>query len=77
MIVEVTVTGGETLDLGTPSVLFEAPGVVWTSPVRAYDITPDGDLVMIKFSEPAEPVTQIEVVLKWFDELKRLVPTEP
>ena len=41
-----------------------------------YDITPDGDrFIMIKPDEESEP-TQINVVLNWFEELKRLVPPE-
>ncbi len=41
-----------------------------------YDISPDGDrFIMIKPDEESEP-TQINVVLNWFEELKRLVPTE-
>ncbi len=41
-----------------------------------YDITPDGDrFIMIKPDEESEP-TQINVVLNWGEELKRLVPTK-
>jgi serine/threonine protein kinase len=40
-----------------------------------YDITPDGQrFIMIKREEGLEP-TQINVVLNWSEELKRLVPT--
>jgi hypothetical protein len=39
-----------------------------------YDITPDGErFIMIKLEEGSEP-TQINVVLNWFEELKRRVP---
>jgi len=41
-----------------------------------YDITPEGDrFIMIKPDEESEP-TQINVVLNWFEELKRRVPAE-
>ncbi len=41
-----------------------------------YDITPDGQrFLMIKESEQ-EALRQINVVLNWFEEMKRLVPTE-
>jgi hypothetical protein len=41
-----------------------------------YDITPDGQqFVMIRGEAPA-PLTEIHVVVNWFEELKRLVPTE-
>jgi len=40
-----------------------------------YDISPDGlRFLMIKESE--QPVTQINVILNWDEELNRLVPTE-
>ena len=41
-----------------------------------YDITADGQrFLMIKGSEQQAP-NQINIVLNWFEELKRLVPTE-
>jgi Tol biopolymer transport system component len=48
-----------------------------TYPVRGYDVAPDGRrfLVVREESQPEELVTQIHVVLNWFEELKRLVPT--
>jgi len=43
----------------------------------AYDVTPDGQrFLMLKPSEQAQAArTQINVVLNWFEELKRRVPT--
>ena len=39
-----------------------------------YAIAPDGQrFLMIKASEQEAPLTQINVVLNWFDELKRKV----
>ncbi len=62
---------------GKPRVLFEGryeppPG---TSP--NYDVSPDGQrFLMVKPSEAGETApTQINVVLNWFEELKRRVPT--
>jgi hypothetical protein len=41
---------------------------------RTYDITPDGRrFVMVKEMNP--PPRRIAVVLNWFEELKRLVPS--
>ena len=40
----------------------------------SYDIGPDGRFLMIKLTE--EPRGQINIVLNWFEELKRLVPTD-
>jgi eukaryotic-like serine/threonine-protein kinase len=63
---------------GKPRVLFEgrynpAPGTG-----ANYDVSPDGQrFLMIKPRESAEAApTQINVVLNWFEELKRRVPTE-
>ena len=47
---------------------------------RKWDVTPDGQKFLILQSveeeeEEAESVTQINFVLNWFEELKRLVPT--
>jgi hypothetical protein len=49
-------------------------------PHRSYDITRDGKkLLMIVPAGPAEPrdppPPQINIVLNWHEELKRLVPT--
>ncbi len=58
---------------GSPVVLFSGrynSGL----PVANYDISPDGQrFLMIKEDQTAGG--QINVVLNWFEELKRLVPT--
>ncbi len=41
-----------------------------------YDVFPDGQhFVMIKNVQKEAPPTELNVVLNWFEELKRLVPT--
>jgi serine/threonine-protein kinase len=61
---------------GKPRVLFEGPydPTVFTAP--NYDVSPDGRrFLMLKRSEQgAASLTQINVVLNWFEELKRRVP---
>ena len=65
---------------GTPEVLSEGPFLPGTSGFgNNYDLAPDGQrFLMIKeeggtaSSAPAEEIT---VVLNWFEELRRLVPT--
>jgi Tol biopolymer transport system component len=52
-----------------PELLFEG-GFHHANP--SYDIGPDGRFLMIKLTE--EPRGQINIVLNWFEELKRLVP---
>ena len=65
-----------TFTAGIPRELFKNKYAA-TMPVRDYDITPDGHrfLMVQGAGQSAEAVTQINVVLNWFEELKRLVPT--
>jgi serine/threonine-protein kinase len=62
---------------GKPRMLFE--GHYQTTPVTYpnYDVSPDGQrFLMLKPIEQAQAApTQINVVLNWFEELKRRVPT--
>jgi eukaryotic-like serine/threonine-protein kinase len=62
---------------GTPRMLFQGSYVTPASTYANYDVSPDGQrFLMLKPSEGglAAP-TQINVVLNWFEELKRRVPT--
>ena len=66
-----------TLKAETPRLLFEGSYTYgfgsWPS---SYDISPDGQhFLMIKREKDLVP-TELIVVLNWFEELKRLVPTE-
>jgi Tol biopolymer transport system component len=60
------------VQLGSPALVFEGrfvKGHIWG---RNYDIGPKGDFfIMIEEEEP-QPATQINVVLNWSEELKRL-----
>lgn len=72
MVVEITAEGG--LMAGSPRLLFEKmrPG----PPLPFYDVAPSGErFVMSLPDEDSAGVQQINVVLNWFEELKRLVPT--
>ena len=72
----VAVATEHVLRVGKPALLFEARYGT-TSPCRGYDVTPDGQrFLMVDVSKlpPHEPVTHINVVLNWFEELKRRVP---
>ncbi len=71
-------TGDQTLNAGKPSVLFEGSYVRFPTlrGFQQYDISPDGRrFLMMKEVERGETQAQINVVLNWFEELKRLVPT--
>ena len=71
----VSVQTESTFRAGRPEVLFEGLYRTTGHPagLQYYDISPDGQrFLMIKRDE--DPA-QINVVLNWFEELKRLVPT--
>ncbi len=64
--------------VGTPVLLFERPYRIDDGGhgPRFYDISPDGQhFVMIRGEGETEP-TEFKVVQNWFQELKRLVPTD-
>jgi len=62
-----------TFTTGSPVVLFTGRYTIG-GPVANYDISPDGQrFLMIKQEEGPG---QINVVQNWFEELKRLVPTD-
>ena len=63
-----------TFDAGAPEVLFERAYAL--APVNLfsnYDVDAQGRFLMIKGKDQGPG--QINVVLNWFEELKRLVPT--
>jgi Tol biopolymer transport system component/tRNA A-37 threonylcarbamoyl transferase component Bud32 len=62
---------------GKPRVLFEGQYALSPGTFLNYDVSPDGQrFLMLKPSESADAApTQINVVLNWFEELKRRVPT--
>ena len=53
------------------TLLGEAAMVLW------YDITPDGRHLLVQVPDRTDPRSrEVDVVLHWFEELKRRVPTE-
>ena len=77
-LMAVTISAEPSLTPGKPTLLFAGPyrsGVgAGGGPHSSYDVTPDGRFVMIR-GEQSSGATQILVVLNWFEELERLVPT--
>jgi serine/threonine-protein kinase len=62
---------------GKPRILFEGQYVPTPATFPNYDVSPDGQrFLMLKPSDQEQAVgpTQINVVLNWFEELKRRVP---
>ncbi len=59
-----------------PTTLFEGGYSHVTQGAPTYDVGPDGQFVMAKPSGGDESGRQLVVVLNWFEELERLVPTK-
>ena len=56
---------------GRPRLLFDAPDLS-----REYDLAPDGEkFVMVQSADASIPPRYV-LVQNWFEELKRLVPTD-
>ncbi len=72
----VDVISGDPLRFGSEELLFEGsfePGVKWGS---KWDIHPDGDRFLMLQAEYPDPPEGIRVIVNWFEELERLVPTK-
>jgi serine/threonine-protein kinase len=73
MAVEVSTDGD--FKASVPRVLFDGAYRI-TTPLRSYDVTADGRFIMNRQRNPADqPVTTLQVVLGWAEELKAKVPT--
>ena len=78
-IFAVAVQSGTTFVAGRPQVLFETSMLRQSGGNRPYDIRPDGRFVIIHSGQAEAAVgtaSDMTVVLNWFEELKRLVPTK-
>jgi serine/threonine protein kinase/Tol biopolymer transport system component len=76
-VLVVSFTADPSLQVGKPRVLFEGDFRFDYPYGRTYDITPDGQrFLMLQNVELPPPPSQFNVVLNWFEELKRLVPTK-
>jgi hypothetical protein len=58
-----------------PGLLFERQGYAPFGPIRGWSVTQDGRrFLLMRPKEPAlKPVTELQVVLNWTEELKRRV----
>jgi len=71
----VDITTEPTFRTSTPRLLFEGRYQQSTLPLLPfYDVTADGQRFVMVQAQETDP-GQINVVLNWFEELKRLVPT--
>jgi Tol biopolymer transport system component len=74
--VEVT-TSGTNFMASKPRLLFEGPYLA-LSGSGGYDVTPDGrHFLMVQLEQPdRDVITEIHIVLNWFEELKQTAPAE-
>ncbi len=73
MAVEIATQPG--FSAGKPKVVFEGKYQPTRATFPNYDVTADGQrFLMLKPGEQEQAATQINVVLNWFEELKRRVP---
>jgi hypothetical protein len=75
MAVDVQTT--PTVTFGEPVVLVPQIGHGLALAERYYDVTPDGKQLLVQVPDRTDSrLREIEVVLHWFEELKRRVPTQ-
>ena len=76
----VDVDAGSARGIGRPRLLFEFDPVelkLICAPMRCYDVAPDGQrffAVQRRPTLPRPPVTHVNLILNWFEELKAKVP---
>ena len=59
-----------------PTELFRGPYLT-DGNLRTYDVAPDGRFLMIEIRrQVVEPTTHLKLVLNWFQELERRVPSQ-
>ncbi|MFQ5700867.1 MAG: hypothetical protein ACE5HU_03380, partial [Acidobacteriota bacterium] len=76
-------SSGDRLTAGRPIELFEAEDYAAVSPIRPYDVAPDGRFLFIKWPDKAAQSAavdkvfpdRIRVVQNWFDDLRAKMGT--
>jgi len=75
-MIAVAVETAPTFAPGRSQVLFEGSFVFGTNEGQEYDVSPDGKrFLMLKPLEQSRQSTPLDVVVNWFDELRRRVPS--
>jgi serine/threonine-protein kinase len=68
----VTVTSDATFTATKPALLFEGKAL---SGIGSYDVTPEGEFLMIEPGESDSPASQLNVVLNWLQEVRQRMAT--
>ncbi len=73
----VKVQSGETLSVTAPKPLFRDQYALQTQDNHiAFSVSKDGRQFLMLKGEPQTHITHLEVVLNWFDEVKRKAPED-
>ena len=71
----IPIEAGTSFTAGTPELLFEGRFKLGVHGSLSYDVSADGRFLMVERSQD-ETTDRLHVVLDWFNELKRLAPTQ-
>jgi hypothetical protein len=63
-----------TLIVGSPHMLFQGRFARSATGKSSFDVDKDGRFLMVPDSRSEQSITQINVVLNWFEELQKLAP---
>ncbi len=74
-IVAAMITTEPVFTAGSPRTLFKGTYMLTDTGGAGYDVAADGRFLMVQPVEAPQPATSINLVLNWFDELKRTAPT--
>jgi serine/threonine-protein kinase len=76
LFMSVAVDTRSTFQNGTPKTLFNGVFDLRSNSGVSYDVDPKGKrFLMLRLAEDVNSTAQVRIVLNWFDELRRLVPT--
>jgi eukaryotic-like serine/threonine-protein kinase len=74
-LIAVDITANPTFKAGLPRVLAEGRYMYNSNPAAGYDVSPDGQrFLRVQPLHPDPPANQINLVLNWFEELRRVLP---
>jgi serine/threonine protein kinase len=73
-MVAATITTQPVFTADSPRTLFKGTYVETDTGGAGYDVAADGRFLMVQPMEAPQPATSINLVLNWFDELKRIAP---
>jgi serine/threonine-protein kinase len=74
--ISIDISEGEAIELGEPKVLFSGDYESYMMGGPSYSVSNDGQqFLMLESAEQSNAGTQFQVIVNWFDELERLLPS--